>query len=130
MPQHEEAGAAGRAKPASRWRTWLHRADAVHRRRAWLAFPMGVAKKFGEDQAGQLAALIAYYAFFSLFPLLLLLFTVLGYALHGNPDVRDSIVDSTLAQFPVIGDQIRSNVGSIKGSGPGLVIGVLGALWG
>ena len=43
---------------------------------------MAVVKKFGDDQAGSLAALVAYYAFFSLFPLLLVLVTILSYVLQ------------------------------------------------
>ena len=44
--------------------------DDVQQRHRWLAFPVAVVKKYGEDQAGQRAALLAYYGFFSLFPLL------------------------------------------------------------
>ena len=43
--------------------------------------PRAVFKKFGEDKAGYLAALVAYYGFFSLFPLMLVMVTVLGYVL-------------------------------------------------
>ena len=51
-----------------------------------LGFIAAVVKKFGDDQAGQLAALIAYYGFVSLFPLLLVFVTVLGFVLQGNPE--------------------------------------------
>lgn len=107
----------------------LDRLDARQRRHAWLAFPYGVIKKFGDDQAGNLAALVAYYTFFSIFPLLLVLTTVLGWLLESNPELRDDVVDSALAQFPVIGDQIRENVGGLPGSGLTVAIGVLLALW-
>ena len=60
----------------------LQRFDRWERLRTWRAFVVGVMKKFGEDRAGQLAALIAYYSFFSLFPLLLVLTTSLGYVLN------------------------------------------------
>src|SRR6266540_2124069 len=56
----------------------LRKVDAFQKRHAALAFPFAVVKKFGDDQAGNLAALIAYYGFFSLFPLLLVLVTALG----------------------------------------------------
>ncbi len=105
----------------------LGRLDRLQRRHAALAVPVAVAKKFGEDRGGSLAALIAYRAFFSLFPLLLLLTTVLGYVLAGNPELRDEIVDSTLAQFPVLGEQLQGR--SLQGSGVALVIGAVGALW-
>ena len=36
-------------------------ADTLQQRHAWLAVPVAVWKKFGDDQAGNLAALVAYY---------------------------------------------------------------------
>ena len=105
-------------------------ADRSQRDRPWLAFPYGVVKKFGDDEAGNLAALVAYYGFFSLFPLLLLLVTVLGFLLKGSPHLQQRVLSSTLAQFPVIGDQLRTNVHSLKASGIGVVVGVLGLAWG
>src|SRR6266511_3973147 len=104
------------------------RVDAFQQRRRWTAFPYAVMKKFGDDQAGYLAALIAYYTFFSLFPLLLVFVTVLGMVLHGNPDLADSIQKSVLGQFPVIGTQIT--LGSLPGSGVALFVGALGTLYG
>ena len=35
--------------------------DRLQQNRPWPAFPLAVWKKFGDDQAGNLAALIAYY---------------------------------------------------------------------
>jgi membrane protein len=105
----------------------LRELDAFQRRHAALALPIAVVKKFGEDKGGNLASLIAYRAFFSLFPLLLLMTTVLGYVLADDPGLRSSIVDSTVAQFPVIGEQLK--LGSLQGSGVALVIGIAGSLW-
>ena len=53
--------------------------DDYQRRHPWLGFPFAVVKKFGDDEAGKQAALMAYYAFFSLFPLMLVMVTVLGF---------------------------------------------------
>ena len=108
----------------------LRRIDEFQRARAWLAFPFAVIKKAGDDRAGNLAALIAYYGFFSMFPLLLVLVSVLGLVLEGNPDLQRRVLDSALAQFPIIGTQIRRNLGSLGGSGVALAVGVVGALWG
>ncbi|HKI65973.1 MAG TPA: YihY/virulence factor BrkB family protein [Solirubrobacterales bacterium] len=105
----------------------LRAIDGYQQRHAALAVPLAVVKKFGDDQGGNLAALIAFRAFFSLFPLLLLLTTVLGYVLAGNPDLRQEAVDSVLTQFPVIGEQIQ--VSSLEGSGVALAIGIAGSLW-
>jgi membrane protein len=108
----------------------VRRLDDYQQSHPWLGFPLAVAKKFGDDQGGYLAALVAYYGFFSLFPLLLVFVTILGFALGGNPQLTDKVVNSVLVQFPVIGDQIQSNVHSLKGSGFALAVGIAGSLYG
>jgi YihY family inner membrane protein len=108
----------------------LDRIDQYQQAHGWAAFPYAVIRKFGDDQAGNLAALIAYFGFFSLFPLLLVFVTVLGFVLHGNEHLQHQILNSALAQFPIIGDQLKNNVGSLKGNGFGLIIGLVGALYG
>jgi membrane protein len=110
----------------------LQAVDDWQQRHRWAAFPVAVAKKYGEDQAGHRAALLAYYGFFSLFPLLLVAVTVLSFVLQGRAELGERVVDSTLAQFPVIGDQIRDEVESsqLRGSGLALVAGIALALWG
>jgi YihY family inner membrane protein len=106
----------------------LHSLDRRQQARPRVSFIAAVIKKFGDDQAGQLAALIAYYGFLSLFPLLLVFVTVLGFVLQGNQGAQDSVLHSTLSQFPVIGDQLQKNVHSLKGSGLSLAIGLIGSL--
>jgi YihY family inner membrane protein len=103
----------------------LGRVDTLQRGTPWLAIPIAVAKKFGEDQAGYLAALVAYYGFFSLFPLLLVLVTILGFVLRGHPSFQGRIENTVLARIPIIGTQIKSNIHSIHGSGLGLAIGIV-----
>lgn len=107
----------------------LRRADRQHQQRAWIAFPYAVIKKFGDDHAGNLAALIAYYGFLSLFPLMLVFVTLLGMFLADNPELQDTIKASALANFPVLGEEIRKNVRSLRGSGLALGIGLALALW-
>jgi membrane protein len=102
--------------------------DAAQQRHRWLAVPMAVVKKFGDDQGGNLAALVAYYAFFSLFPLLLVLVTILGYVLQGDPSLQHSIRDSVLAQFPIIGSDIKKNIHEIHGHVVALVLGLATSL--
>ncbi len=108
----------------------LQELDRLQQRHRWLSFPAAVIKKFGDDEAGRLAALIAYYGFVSLFPLLLVLVTVLGFVLEGSPKTQASVLHSTLAQFPIIGDQLQRNIHSLKGSPGALAIGVAGLLFG
>src|SRR5207249_1702101 len=89
---HERRG----SRPVSWFNRLLARIDRVQSSRRWLAIPVAVIKKYGDDRGGYLAALIAYYAFLSLFPLMLLMVTLLGIALAGNPDLRASIETSAL----------------------------------
>jgi len=108
-------------------------ADRSQRRWPVFGFPLAVLAKFNNDQAGNLAALIAYYGFVALFPLLLLLTTVLDIVLRNNQDLRNTLINSALAQYPVIGPQIKQQTTkSIPGSGLPFVFGgiflLLGAL--
>jgi membrane protein len=111
-------------------RPWIARVDAAQRRHRALGFPLAVIYKFGDDQGPYLTALITYYGFLSLFPLLLLLVTILGFVLSGDPDLQAKVVDSTVSELPIIGAQLRENVNSLKGSGVALAIGIVGTLYG
>lgn len=110
-------------------RRTLERLDRWQRSHPPAAIPVGVVRKFGDDRAGRHAALIAYYAFLSLFPLLLVLVSLLGFVLQDNPDLRQRVLDSALAQFPVIGQQIEHNIGALTGSFVTLAVGLVTALW-
>ncbi len=104
----------------------IKRFDRFQQKHKGWAIPMAVIRKFGNDQAGNLAALMAYYAFFSIFPLLLVFITILGYVLQGDPSFRKSVEDSVIGQFP--GLQLDQH--PISGSVPAIIIGLLGSLWG
>lgn len=104
--------------------------DAYQRGHRWLGFPLAVIYKFSDDQGPYLAALITYYGFLSLFPLLLLLVTILGFVLDGDPRLQSQLIDSVLVQFPVIGSQLREDVHSLTGNGMGLAVGLIGTLYG
>ncbi len=106
----------------------VRRFDRFQQRHGLLAVPIAVIKKFGNDQAGSLAALVAYYAFFSLFPLLLVFVTILGFVLNGDPSALHSVKSSVLARFPVIGSSISNS--TLTGNTLALVVGVVGSLWG
>jgi membrane protein len=116
-----------RTPPSQFLRARLDALDAFQRRNPRLGFVVAVFKRFNDDQASQMGALIAYYGFFSLFPLLLVFVTVLGFVLEGSPSTQESVLHSTLSQFPIIGSQLQSNVHSLTGSVPALAIGLIGA---
>ncbi|HTT86066.1 MAG TPA: YhjD/YihY/BrkB family envelope integrity protein [Acidimicrobiales bacterium] len=105
--------------------------DGVQRRHRVPAFVFAVVKKFGDDQGGQLAALLTYYGFLSVFPLLLVAVTVLGIVASGDSSLQHRIVHSALSQFPVIGSNLQSNIHRLKRNSPvALSIGLFAALWG
>ena len=105
------------------------RLDEFQRRHSRASFPLAVLYKYVDDGGGYLAALIAYYAFVSLFPLLLLLSTILGLVLAGDPDLQQRVLDSALSQFPVVGDQL-GQPNQIGGGAIGVTVGILGSLYG
>jgi YihY family inner membrane protein len=106
------------------------RLDRFQRRHPGAGFPLAVVYKFVDDQGNYLTAMITYYAFLSLFPLLLLLTSVLGFALEGNPELQEQVLDSALSRFPVIGQQLAENVQSLRGSAVAVVVGLVGGLYG
>jgi YihY family inner membrane protein len=108
----------------------VHRLDAFQQRHRPSAFAFAVVKKFGDDRAGMLAALMTYYGFLALFPLMLLLVTVLGLALRNNPSLQQRVLDSALSDFPILGDQIRTNIHGLRMSPLALVVGIVGLVWG
>src|SRR5579871_2624160 len=99
--------------------------DRLQRRHRPLAIPVAVLRNFSDQRAGVWAVQIAYYAFLSLFPLLLVFVSILGFVLQGDPGARHAIVNSALREFPIIG----SRPGRLAGSGVGLSLGLIGALW-
>jgi membrane protein len=109
--------------------TLTERLDRFQRAHRGAGFPLAVIYKFGDDSGTYLAALITYYGFVSFFPLLLLFSTILGFALRGNADLQQQLLHSALQQFPVIGPQLSAPE-HLGGGVTGLVVGILGALYG
>jgi YihY family inner membrane protein len=106
----------------------LRAVDEYQQRHAWLAFPVAVWKKFGDDQAGNLAALIAYSALVAIFPLLLVLLTVLDIVLKDNPDWQTT-VKTALDNYPAI-DLVEGSIGRMNQHGIALVVGLVGTFIG
>ena len=109
----------------------IRRADALQQRHLVPSFVFGVIKKYGDDNAGNLAVQITYTFFVTVFPLLLLLVTILAIVLAGSPSDRARVLHSALGQFPIIGQQLGHNIHAIKRSSAfGLVIGIVGLVYG
>lgn len=95
-------------------------------------FIVAVILKFNDDQAGNLVALLSYYAFFAMFPLLLVLVSVTGIVLRSSPALQHDLVNSAFSEFPIIGGQIHSQLGvtAFGHTTLALTVGILGAIWG
>jgi YihY family inner membrane protein len=102
----------------------------MQQRRPWLAYGLAVWKKFGDDQAGNLAALLAYYTFTAIFPLLLVLITLLDITVSHDPALRQRVLNSALRAYPVIGPQLENSVRAPHNTGIALLIGLIGSLLG
>ena len=103
--------------------------DRAQRRHTVLGFPLAVVYKFFDDQGNVLAAAVTYYAFVAIFPLLLLASSILGFLLQGNPELQEQVLDSALATFPIVGDELGRPQG-LQGSTSAVVVGGLAALYG
>lgn len=111
------------------WTEWS-RVQAVRRRSAPVDLAARVADGFSRHITGRNAAVLAYFGVLTLFPLLMAATTILGYVLDQYPQLQDDILESALAQFPVVGSKISENAGNIEGNWVALAIGLAGALWG
>lgn len=103
--------------------------DRFQRRHPVVAVPLAVIYKYFDDQGPYLASALTYYAFVAIFPLMLLGTSILGILLAGEPGWQERILDSALAQFPIIGDQLGRPEG-LTGSFTGVSVGALAALYG
>src|SRR5271165_6072272 len=103
----------------------LHRVDQLQQQRPALAVGVATWKKFGDDQAGNLAALVAYYAFASIFPLLLVLVTVLNIVLRDHPALTKELENGAVKNYGALGTYLTSNIHSFTETGPALAIGIL-----
>jgi membrane protein len=103
--------------------------DGFQRRHRIVGLPIAVLYKFFDDQGNLLAAMLTYYAFVAIFPLLLLASTIFGFVLQDRPDLQADALNSALAQFPIIGDQLGRPEG-LTGSTTAVVIGTIAALYG
>src|SRR5690242_1521701 len=107
----------------------VERVDRFQRSHPRAGLPIAIVYKFVDDQGNYLAALVTYYGFIAIVPLLLLSSTILSFVLQGDPALQKQLLDSAVGQFPVVGAQL-AQPHAVSGSGLGLVVGVLGTIYG
>ncbi len=101
--------------------------DKAQARFTPVAFGYAVFKKYADDEGSRLAALLAYYTLFSVFPLAIGGYAVLRTVAENNPDFINSLVEQVVpASFQ---QQIIDSYDTLPGSGPALVVALLGLLF-
>jgi uncharacterized BrkB/YihY/UPF0761 family membrane protein len=103
--------------------------DGFQRRNPVVGLPVAVVYKFFDDQGNYLSAIITYYAFVAIFPLGLLATSILGFVLQGDPELQQRVLESSLTELPVVGDQL-GRPGGLTGSTGAVIGGALVALYG
>jgi membrane protein len=102
----------------------LERLDRLQKRTRPTAVAVATFKKFAEDRSTSLAATIAFWGFFSIFPLLLVLVTVLGWALPASS--KASVLSRVAGMFPLLD---ANSVTHLSGAVWALILGIVTALW-
>ncbi len=100
--------------------------DRAQSRFAPVAFGYAVFKKYADDEGSRLAALLAYYTLFSIFPLAIGGYAVLRTVAENNPDYINELVRQIVP--PEFQQQIIDSYDTLPGSGPALVVSLLGLL--
>jgi YihY family inner membrane protein len=103
--------------------------DRFQRKHRVVGFPLAALYKFFDDQGNLQAAMMTFYAFIAIFPLLLLASSIFGFLLQDNPQLQEDALNSALAQFPIIGDQLGRPEG-LQGSATAIIVGGLAAIYG
>lgn len=102
----------------------------LQQRNRLLAFGYATVKKYGEDGAGNQAALLTYYGFLALFPLLLVLTTLTDSILGRYPHIQGDVLKGITEYFPLLGSQLTAHIHGLKTSGLALWAGILFTLYG
>jgi YihY family inner membrane protein len=103
--------------------------DDVQQTRWWLAHPIGTVRKYADDRGTAFANLVTFQIFLGMLPLLVVVLTVFHEILERREDIADAVLESTLAQFPVIGEQLERDLSTLAVSGPWVAVSILGLLW-
>ncbi len=111
----------------ARWRGAVRSIDAFQRRHRAVAFGFAVAKKYGDDQGGRLAALLTYYGFLSIFPLLLLAVAVVTEILATHAELRERLLAELVA--PGLQAEVEQALTQLPPSGLPLLVGCVGLLF-
>jgi YihY family inner membrane protein len=103
--------------------------DAYQQDRPVLALPVGTVRKYADDRGSAFAGLVTFQVFLGMLPLLVIVLTVLGQVLEGSDDLRESALESTLGQFPMLGARIEDDLSALGADGIWLAVSAVALLW-
>ncbi len=89
-----------------------------------------LVRRYGDDDAGLLASVIAYNALFSLFPIMLVVLTLVGFVLRA-PGIEADVQGMVVSALPAAaaGSVLDALAGTRQGAGLFGVLSLIGLLW-
>jgi membrane protein len=129
MNEARRSTPAGRP-PGTKKEQLQRKAARLQQRKPYLAVIYATYQKFSDDQAGYLAALIAYYGFTALLPMLLVLISFLDLIAADDPGLRQDLLDSALSQYPGVAGELRQSAHGLGSTGFALAIALIFTLYG
>ena len=91
------------------------------------SFPVRLVMEYGNSQAGNYAAVVAFNAFMTMFPLILGALTIIGYVVSSQ---QGAVESSIVNFFPASHDQVRSALhGLHNNAGLFGILSIAGLLW-
>ena len=102
---------------------------ALRRRSAAIDIVVATLDGWRRHISGRNTTVISFFGFLSIFPLLIVATTILGFVLQDNEDLQQRIINGALDDIPVLGQQLKDDPTSLKGSVWVLIVGLVGALW-
>lgn len=111
--------------------SWIRsrRVDALRQRSGLIDLAVETLSGWQRHLSSRNAAVLAYYGFLAVFPLIMVATAVLNIVLRGDDEFRERLIDSAIAELPVIGNQIRTQTGTLSGDLVAVITGGLIALW-
>jgi membrane protein len=117
-------------RPPGKKEQFQRKAARLQQRKPLIAVVFATYQKFSDDQAGYLAALIAYYGFASLLPMLLVLISFLELIAADDPGLRQHLLDSALSQYPGVAGELTKSTQGLGSTGFALATALVFTLYG
>jgi len=112
-----------RSTASARWK-------ALKRRYPWFRHVVAAWNRLQDNNGNQYAAAITYFSFLALFPLLLLAVSIIGFVLHSQPSLEQSLFAHVSQKIPgefgnTVNKSLRTAINERSSVG---VVGLLGVL--